>query len=179
MKCYNHQDREVVAVCKECGKNLCKSCYDTGAKGICAGCIRHDKEIVEKNKELSKINKSGSFLRSSMLFLILGSFTGSYFATLYLNSLEIRNYSIIIYQLIFISIFCYLGLALNTGMRILENIFKGMRNWGGKLLILWPIYLIFLFYAILIGFFAAIPMLIYHLYKYYKKPQTNARGGHF
>lgn len=40
MKCFNHTDREAVGQCKNCGKGLCKDCFQQNG-GICNECL-HD-----------------------------------------------------------------------------------------------------------------------------------------
>lgn len=40
MKCFVHEDKEAVAVCKECGKAMCSDCSSFGMhSGVCPECL--------------------------------------------------------------------------------------------------------------------------------------------
>lgn len=39
MKCYNHQERDAVATCSECGVGLCKECADKHSPILCDKCF--------------------------------------------------------------------------------------------------------------------------------------------
>ena len=62
MSCFIHKDQEGVAVCLECGKNMCKNCSSlVEHKGICPTCYKPELEAKlanlqeEYKKLLSKI----------------------------------------------------------------------------------------------------------------------------
>jgi len=70
MKCFNHQEREAVAVCKACGKAVCHECATESENGIacqqsCANVLLHKKELqikqVDHLKNLKRMNFLGSF----------------------------------------------------------------------------------------------------------------------
>ena len=47
MKCYNHQDRDAVATCSECGVGLCKECADKHNPILCDRCFEKACQEVE------------------------------------------------------------------------------------------------------------------------------------
>lgn len=67
-KCFNHFDRESVAICVACSKPFCRECvsfYED--KMTCSFCI---KEKIKKNK--IKLSNKGSILCISLLLIFLG-----------------------------------------------------------------------------------------------------------
>ena len=68
MKCYNHEDREAVAICAHCGKALCRECVTTAMESrlvcseYCAGRVAADLEIIAagRNKNLRQ-SKAGAY----------------------------------------------------------------------------------------------------------------------
>ena len=76
MICYYHNKIDAVATCKECGKHLCKECYDNGSKGTCRDCLVFmRKESVVQNKEYHY-----SFIKKSLIALTIGAVVGLLFA---------------------------------------------------------------------------------------------------
>ncbi len=76
MKCYNHNKIDAVATCEDCGKHLCKECYDNGQKGICHEClVSVHKETVVKNKEYHY-----SYIKKSLTAFVVGAVIGLFFA---------------------------------------------------------------------------------------------------
>jgi len=70
MKCYNHQERAGVAVCKACGKAVCHECAQESEEGIACqqSCI--DSLVIKK--ELYA--KQAAHLKNMKRMSILGSF---------------------------------------------------------------------------------------------------------
>ena len=63
MKCYTHQDREAVGICKSCGKGLCCECAVDMAKGLaCRGQCEDDTArliaLIEQNVQLSPLGRN-------------------------------------------------------------------------------------------------------------------------
>lgn len=77
MKCYNHYERDAVAICKNCGKGLCKECaveLDNGlisCKGNCEKEVKYLKEMTEKSKKV--YNKTAkTYYTTSLIYILLG-----------------------------------------------------------------------------------------------------------
>lgn len=51
MKCYNHPERDGVAICMACGRALCHECFRETETGI--GCRDKCTDLLERNKKLS------------------------------------------------------------------------------------------------------------------------------
>lgn len=49
MKCYNHNDRDAVATCMECGVGLCRECADKYESVLCDKCF-------EKKSKMKRFN---------------------------------------------------------------------------------------------------------------------------
>lgn len=58
MKCYYHPDREIVAVCTECGKGLCGECASQRNPVLCRDCAAE--RLQERRRALK-------------LFILLGA----------------------------------------------------------------------------------------------------------
>ena len=42
MKCYYHDDKEVIAACTECGRFICEACnVNINGKAVCKTCIEN------------------------------------------------------------------------------------------------------------------------------------------
>lgn len=53
MRCFIHNDKEAIGVCKKCGKAMCNDCSSfNNHNGICPACMR--KNIVNIIKEYNK-----------------------------------------------------------------------------------------------------------------------------
>jgi len=86
MKCYNHPEREAVAVCRACGKAVCQECGLETGNGIacrqsCAGILAEKKEHYFRQaahlKNLKRLNFLGSLFSIGMgLLFIYFSFMG-------------------------------------------------------------------------------------------------------
>jgi len=86
MKCYNHPEREAVAVCRACGKAVCQECGLETGNGIacrqsCAGILaektEHYSRQVAHLKNLKRLNFLGSLFSIGMgLLFIYFSFMG-------------------------------------------------------------------------------------------------------
>ena len=58
MKCYNHEDADAVAICKNCNKALCHRCATDVGNGVaCAGSCE---EEVQALNELIRRNRTAS-----------------------------------------------------------------------------------------------------------------------
>lgn len=60
MKCFNHEDREVVATCQRCGKGLCKECASKYSPCLCEEChaaLLEQKAMRKIKKENDKKQK--------------------------------------------------------------------------------------------------------------------------
>jgi hypothetical protein len=80
MKCYNHPERDSVAVCKACGKAICHECAKESKDGIACqqSCIN---SLSKKNtlytnqaahlKNLKRMNLLGSFFSIGMGILFI------------------------------------------------------------------------------------------------------------
>ena len=91
MKCYYHNDKEVVAACTECGRFICDSCkVNINGKAVCKTCI--ESGVFELNSgykynknNYNRINKQGynnyyagkSTQKSWLVTLLLCLFVGT------------------------------------------------------------------------------------------------------
>lgn len=91
MKCYYHNDKEVVAACTECGRFICDSCkVNINGKAVCKICI--ESGVFELNSgykynknNYNRINKQGynnyyagkSTQKSWLVTLLLCLFVGT------------------------------------------------------------------------------------------------------
>ena len=80
MKCYNHPERDSVAICKACGKAICHECAQESKNGIacqqsCANSLAKRKVFYAKQaahlKNLKRINLLGSFFSIGMGLLFI------------------------------------------------------------------------------------------------------------
>ena len=86
MKCYNHPEREAVAVCRACGKAVCKECGLETGNGIacrqsCTDILAEKTEYYSRQaahlKNLKRLNFLGSLFSIGMgLLFIYFSFMG-------------------------------------------------------------------------------------------------------
>jgi len=80
MKCYNHQERDGVAVCKACGKAVCHECAQESEEGIacqqsCIDSLAIKKELYAKQaahlKNMKRMSILGSFFSIGMGILFI------------------------------------------------------------------------------------------------------------
>lgn len=145
MECYYHSGREIVAVCSECGKGLCKECASKWEPILCDDCAKN--RIDEKRAGLKQAIGLG------VLILAAGIVIGL------ISAISEGNP-----EYLFMGItFGYAFAGLPNGWRVLSNIQPSM------FLILpvfgWVIYfLIKALLAMLVGLFV-FPMNIYRYWK--------------
>ena len=90
MKCFFHQDRDAVGICKSCGRGICSECaFDLGKGIACRGRCEQDArdviQLVERGvqtnpKMISIVRKArttgllsaGLFILLGIVFLVLG-----------------------------------------------------------------------------------------------------------
>jgi len=75
MKCFNHDALEAVAVCKNCGKALCRSCTaEVGRVIACANnCEQEVKalnDLIARNRSAS-LKTSGAYYKNAVVFALL------------------------------------------------------------------------------------------------------------
>ena len=72
MKCFNHHEKDAVAVCRHCGKALCPDCTVESEHGVsCSGrCERH---MGDFNELLNRAEKDAQGYRSLGILLIVAS----------------------------------------------------------------------------------------------------------
>ena len=72
MSCFIHRKKEGVAVCKQCGKNMCEDCSSlVSHSGLCPTCYRP--HIVEKiiNAEQEKKDEAFTLFKKIALSILL------------------------------------------------------------------------------------------------------------
>lgn len=82
MKCFNHKERDAVAICKYCGKGLCEECAVQiddviSCKGKCEEKVRKQNELIDTSEKLTiktKKNVTQSYYGSAFLAFIVGVF---------------------------------------------------------------------------------------------------------
>jgi len=76
MKCYYHQYKDAIGVCKTCYRGLCQDCaVDVGngiaCKGKCEGKVKELNATIEKSrKAYSRVGQA--YLRNALIQLMLG-----------------------------------------------------------------------------------------------------------
>jgi hypothetical protein len=84
MKCFKHQTREAVAICKACGRGVCSSCALESENGIacrqsCAGTLAEESSLSAQQaahyRNLRRQNLAGAFFSIGMgiLFMFFSS----------------------------------------------------------------------------------------------------------
>ena len=80
MKCFNHLEREAVAICKACGKAVCQECGLETENGIacqqsCINSLSKKEDLYTKQaahlKNLKRMNLLGSFFSIGMGILFI------------------------------------------------------------------------------------------------------------
>jgi len=76
MKCYSHNDRDAIGVCKACSKGVCSECaYDTGnglaCKETCIEEVQAINEIISRNRQMYSIGNTSNVLSSSVIMYFL------------------------------------------------------------------------------------------------------------
>ena len=167
MRCYYHNKIDAVAICKECGKHLCKECYDNGSKGICHEClVSMHKESVVQNKEYHY-----SFIKKSFIALTIGAVVGLFFA-MGMNATSKLQDNIIDASLrlmryvIHPIILGYVGFSFYWGLSFFSKVIKKIMVRKIILIFTWPAFVVVFCTAFFAGVFAGIPMFIYHLVRY-------------
>jgi hypothetical protein len=76
MKCFNHPEKDAVAICKNCNKGLCPECTaevnnGIACKGKCEEEVLFLDKMIQKNKTI--LNKTASaYYRSSVILIVFG-----------------------------------------------------------------------------------------------------------
>ena len=167
MKCYYHNLIDVVATCRECGKHLCKECYDKGQKGTCNECfVTMHKETVVRNKKYHY-----SYIKKSLIALTVGVIIGLIIATGMAVTPETQSHNVFAnFRLLNFAVvpimLGYIAFSLYWGLNIFSKILKKILALGMVLIYKLPTLIIVLCTAVFIGLFAGIPMFIYHLAKF-------------
>jgi len=77
MRCYHHSSKQAVASCSECGKGICKDCYDSYGAGMGAGkalCFDCTEALVQENSaEIAAFRK---ILKFEWIAIAIGSVIG-------------------------------------------------------------------------------------------------------
>ena len=80
MKCYNHPERDAVAICKSCGKAICHECAKESENGVacqqsCINSLSKKNELYAKQaahlKNLKRMDILGSFFSVGMGILFI------------------------------------------------------------------------------------------------------------
>lgn len=74
MKCYNHSNVEAVAVCRSCGRALCRDCVtevglSCSCKGRCESVVATMDDLVERGR--TAYQKSSTLQQRNGIFIIL------------------------------------------------------------------------------------------------------------
>ena len=150
MKCYFHQHIDAVSTCKECGKNMCKACYDEGKKGLCVECAAEDQEM-RRQEYIDENEKSKSYTRMAIVFFIFGAIMG-------LSNMQHAESPL--EAIFFFLLPAYGFFSLHAGLNILKSMFKSVLSWGVVLIFGWPVLLLLAAFAVVLGAYFSIPMFI-------------------
>ena len=77
MGCYHHPSQQAVATCRECGKGICRDCYDSYGAGMGAGkalCFDCTEELVKEN--MAEIAWLRSTVKKERTLMIVGAVIG-------------------------------------------------------------------------------------------------------
>lgn len=87
MKCYNHNEKDAIAICKSCGKGLCSSCltelpYGIACKNKCEDRVNLVNKITDNNIKIISVSNRQikTFGYFSIIFGVLFIILGIYFA---------------------------------------------------------------------------------------------------
>lgn len=83
MKCFNHQEAEAVAICKNCGKGLCHDCAvdltdGVACKNRCEDKVKEIIQLIDKNKtthqKTAAVYKRGAIINGlcGLIFFLFG-----------------------------------------------------------------------------------------------------------
>jgi len=90
MRCFYHEEKEAVGICKSCGRGLCRECAvelpkSLACRGRCEADAQAVTQLIERNIQLStnspqlvKLNRNGR-VGTGILYIVLGTvfvFTG-------------------------------------------------------------------------------------------------------
>ena len=76
--CYHHPSQKSVAHCRECGKGLCKDCYDSYGAGMGAGkalCFNCTEELVKQNS--AEVEWLKNQVKKERAWMIVGAVIGA------------------------------------------------------------------------------------------------------
>ena len=76
--CYHHPSQQSVAYCRECGKGLCRDCYDSYGAGMGAGkalCFNCTEEMVKENS--AEIEWLKNQVKKERTWMIVGAIVGA------------------------------------------------------------------------------------------------------
>lgn len=93
MSCFIHRKKEGVAVCKNCGKNMCVECSSlVQHSGLCPTCYRPTL-IKQKNLLLSESKQIGSDIVNKIILSVILCFTIFYplFAIIDIKKMKYRK----------------------------------------------------------------------------------------
>ncbi len=76
MKCFNHQSKEAVAICKNCSKGLCMECaVDVGngiaCKGVCENEVVALNKVMQQSKD-AYVNAKKIYSQYSIWLILVG-----------------------------------------------------------------------------------------------------------
>ena len=86
MVCYHHSSQNAVAQCAECGKGICKDCYDSYGAGMGAGkalCFDCTEELVKGNS--AEIAAFRSKVKLERIMIVVGFFVIGFLLTMMVN----------------------------------------------------------------------------------------------
>jgi hypothetical protein len=93
MKCFNHIDREAVGQCKNCGKGLCKDCFQQNG-GVCNECLHDANSASFEDKYNQLLNDLIRYRTKLYMKLFGGLILGVAIAIAFvvLNGLDFETY---------------------------------------------------------------------------------------
>ena len=93
MKCFNHTDREAVGQCKNCGKGLCKDCFQQNG-GMCNECVHDANSASFEDKYNQLLNDLIHYRTKLYMKLFGGLILGVAIAVAFvvLNNLDLETY---------------------------------------------------------------------------------------
>ena len=77
MACYHHPSQQAVAQCSQCGKGICRDCYDSYGAGMGAGkalCFDCTEEMVKEHA--ADVDAFRSKVKRERIFMIVGAVIG-------------------------------------------------------------------------------------------------------
>ncbi|MFW6282369.1 MAG: hypothetical protein ACOC1O_06270 [bacterium] len=173
MKCYYHPEKNAVSQCTECGRGLCKECFDYN-ENVCESCtIKIEKELKEMQKKSKE--KEGKFIKKKIVYLIISFvLAGIFVLNVYnpLNSFEEFTWTIFFLLL--------LG-SIPSGYRVMTRITQNKilpDNMSDRVVLFPGAILILYFVKAIIGYFIGIFAFLYEIYeiiKYYMTKNNDTK----